>query len=101
MLTNGLEINISQKQIQAAINDAELSAKAVNLIYVNAAQPGISRKKNGKSFSYYNGNKKICDDASILRIKKLAIPPAWSSVWICCQPNGHLQVTGLDARNRK
>ncbi len=101
MYVTDLGFDISRKDLAAAIKNAASGAKAVNLIYVSTEQPGISRKKRGKNFSYYDGNKKVSDAESITRIKKLAIPPAWEGVWICRHPNGHLQVTGIDALSRK
>eukprot|EP01034_Spumella_vulgaris_P042447 gene42447-52642_t len=65
-------------------------------------QPGIARKRSAKGFRYVDaGGKQVRDDATLARIRALAIPPAWEQVWICAQPNGHLQATGRDARGRK
>lgn len=78
------------------------SAKAAGLKYVTDERPGIKRLKKGKTFKYIdessgkNPNKK-----DLQRIKELVIPPAWEDVWICKDPDGHLQVTGRDARARK
>src|SRR6185312_13798515 len=59
-------------------------------------------KRAGTGFTYVDpAGKTIRDRAMLDRIHKLAIPPAWEEVWICPQPNGHLQATGLDARGRK
>ncbi|RBJ86446.1 DNA topoisomerase IB, partial [Xanthomonas oryzae pv. oryzae] len=69
-------------------------ARAAGLTYVNDQQPGISRRKAGKSFSYRDAD-------TLQRIRSLAIPPAYTEVWICATPNGHLQATGRDARRRK
>ena len=95
------EISISNKDIKKILHDAEKSAAAVNLIYVNDHQPGINRIKKGKNFVYVSGNKTIKDEALLARIKKLVIPPAWQNVWICSEENGHLQCTGIDIKNRK
>ncbi|MFN3021955.1 DNA topoisomerase IB [Chryseobacterium sp. TY3] len=57
--------------------------------------------KPGKKFVYFNGDEKIKDKEEIERINKLAIPPAWENVWICALKNGHLQATGIDAKQRK
>ena len=94
-------IQISNKKIRTILHDAEKSAKAVNLVYVQDSQPGISRVKKGKNFIYISDNKKIEDEALLERIKKLVIPPAWENVWICKLENGHLQVTGTDVKKRK
>ena len=64
--------------------------------------PGISRRRAGRGFSYRLPDGRLLRDDEILgRIRKLAIPPAWTAVWICPAPNGHLQATGRDARGRK
>jgi DNA topoisomerase-1 len=78
------------------------SARAAGLRYVSDAKPGIRRKRAGKNFSYVGPDGKAVRDRETLgRIKSLAIPPAWQEVWICPQPNGHLQATGRDAKGRK
>jgi DNA topoisomerase-1 len=78
------------------------SAKAEGLRYVNDAQPGIRRKKRGRTFTYLHpGGRRIRDSKTLDRIKALAVPPAWEDVWICASTNGHLQATGRDARGRK
>ena len=94
-------LKLSQKKIAAISADPVKTAKAVNLIYVNDADPGIVRVKKGNAFDYLFQNKKVRDKEQLDRIKKLVIPPAWENVWICNLPNGHLQVTGLDVKNRK
>jgi DNA topoisomerase-1 len=78
------------------------SAKAAGLRYVSDDMPGIRRRKRGKGFSYHlpNGSP-VQTPKELERIRKLAIPPAWTDVWICPIPNGHLQATGRDARGRK
>jgi DNA topoisomerase I len=64
--------------------------------------PGISRRRAGRGFSCRDADGRLVRDAETLaRIKALAIPPAWTDVWICPAPNGHLQATGRDARGRK
>jgi DNA topoisomerase-1 len=78
------------------------SARAAGLRYVSDHSPGIRRKRVGKAFSYRDSDDHIVRDAeTIRRIKRLAIPPAWTDVWICPDPRGHLQATGRDARGRK
>ncbi|MCC8628045.1 DNA topoisomerase IB [Xanthomonas vesicatoria] len=86
----------------AAVAQAKATARAAGLTYVNDQQPGISRRKAGKSFSYRDADGQRIGDADTLqRIRSLAIPPAYTEVWICAKPNGHLQATGRDARRRK
>ncbi|MEO6695099.1 MAG: DNA topoisomerase IB [Ignavibacteria bacterium] len=87
--------------IPAEITDPVQTAKAMHLVYVNSGKEGFSRKRSGKSFIYFDGNKKIKDEVIIERIKKLILPPAWEKVWICKLPNGHLQATGIDKMGRK
>src|SRR4030095_16417451 len=80
----------------------EESAQAAGLRYVSDTQPGIRRRRAGKGFAYVGTDgKKIRDARELSRIRKLAIPPAYTDVWICPSPNGHLQATGRDARGRK
>lgn len=77
-------------------------AEAAGLIYVTDAAPGISRKGVGRGFAYYRADGTlITDRAERRRIAALAIPPAWSDVWICPDPNGHIQATARDAKGRK
>ena len=85
-----------------AIADPAQSAKAAGLRYVSDAKPGIQRKRRGEGFRYVDANgKAIRDQETLGRIKSLVIPPAWQDVWICPNPNGHLQSTGRDAKGRK
>jgi DNA topoisomerase I len=78
------------------------SAKAASLRYVTDDKPGISRQRRGAAFQYIDpAGKVIRDSEELQRIKSLAIPPAWSEVWICPIRNGHLQATGRDAKGRK
>jgi DNA topoisomerase-1 len=78
------------------------SAKAAGLRYVSDDAPGIRRRAKGKGFTYVDTKGQTLRDPKVLeRIRKLAIPPAWTDVWICAQANGHLQATGRDARGRK
>jgi DNA topoisomerase-1 len=94
-------LKLPKRKLRSIIKDAAKAASAVDLIYVSDSQPGINRIKRGRSFTYLLGNEKLTDKEELKRIKKLVIPPAWKNVWICKIPNGHLQATGLDAKNRK
>jgi DNA topoisomerase I len=77
-------------------------ARAAGLIYVSDLEPGIHRKVSGTGFSYYLPNGNLISDADTLkRIRALAVPPAWTDVWICPKSNGHIEATGRDARGRK
>lgn len=83
-------------------DDAFASAKAAGLRYVKDDAPGISRAaiKNGFRYLHADGQPVRNEDA-LARIKALAIPPAWTDVWICPHENGHIQATGRDAKGRK
>lgn len=72
------------------------------LAYVNDHDPGITRRRAGRSFSYRWPDGTLVKDAETLaRIRKLAIPPAYTEVWICPDPRGHIQATGRDVKGRK
>lgn len=76
--------------------------KKADLRYVSDNTQGISRKKNGEDFAYFDSNnKQITSEQVINRIKQLVIPPAWKDVWICTSPSGYLQATGFDEKGRK
>ena len=94
-------VKLSHKEFLKLDRDYSKAAKAADLLYVNDKTPGIQRVKKGKSFTYIYDNKPLKDPGEIQRIKKLAIPPAWTNVWICPKANGHIQATGFDIRNRK
>jgi DNA topoisomerase-1 len=86
----------------ALVVDPVESAKAAGLRYVSDTGPGIRRERHGKSFQYSDASgKAIRDPGALGRIKALVIPPAWTDVWICPLPNGHIQATGRDERGRK
>ena len=85
-----------------AIVDPRDAAETAGLRYVTDAAKGISRRRRGSGFVYIGANGKRVDDERVLRrIRSLAIPPAWTDVWICPRENGHIQATGRDARGRK
>ena len=81
--------------------DPLVSARAAGLVYTTDDRPGIKRVKRGKSFGYLEGGRPIRNRDVLTRIRSLVIPPAWTDVWICPNPRGHLQATGRDARGRK
>jgi len=82
--------------------DPRDAAESAGLTYVSDEEPGIRRRKAGKGFAYHApGGAKVEDAATLDRIRKLAIPPAYTDVWICPKPNGHIQATGRDAKGRK
>ena len=84
------------------IVDPKGAAESVGLRYVSDARPGIRRRKSGKGFTYRRADGSRLTEPDVLRrIKSLAVPPAWTDVWICPFANGHVQATGRDARGRK
>lgn len=93
--TRGIShLPVDQKAVEAA--------RAGKLRYVSDRKPGISRVKAEHGFDYFDTDgSKITDDSELLRLRKLAIPPAYTDVWICRDPRGHLQAVGRDARGRK
>jgi DNA topoisomerase I len=82
--------------------EAQRHARANGLRYVSDTDPGIRRRRRGAHFIYINADgKALRDPDTIARIRKLAIPPAYTDVWICPHERGHIQATGRDARGRK
>src|SRR5262245_62979053 len=85
-----------------AVVDPKDAAVHAGLTYVSDEKPGIRRTRSGKGFRYKDARgAKLGDEATLKRIKALAVPPAWTEVWICPKANGHIQATGRDARGRK
>ncbi|HUS27335.1 MAG TPA: DNA topoisomerase IB [Kofleriaceae bacterium] len=83
-------------------NDPVATASAAALKYSTDTDEGIARHRRGKSFAYYTpSGKPVRDRATLARIRALAIPPAWTHVWISSDADGHIQATGRDARGRK
>lgn len=82
--------------------DGRQAAHAARLHYVTDAMPGITRRRAGKGWAYRGPDgAPVRDPATLARIRALAVPPAYTDVWICPDPLGHLQATGRDARGRK
>ncbi|MFC0201393.1 DNA topoisomerase IB [Paracoccus rhizosphaerae] len=85
-----------------SIIDPEDAAESAGLVYVNDDMPGITRARAGKGFTYRDAEgRTIRDKDERKRLASLAIPPAYTDVWICPDPNGHIQATGRDDRGRK
>ena len=81
---------------------AQRHARESGLIYVSDTEPGIRRTRAGKGFRYLGPKRKpVHHQRTLERIRSLAIPPAYTDVWICSKARGHLQATGRDARGRK
>jgi DNA topoisomerase-1 len=89
-------------QFVAELAAPPLIAKQAGLRYVSCSEPGILRIKRGRGFVYRLPDGKLLRSASeLLRIRRMALPPAWRDVWICSNSRGHLLATGMDARGRK
>ncbi|MDB6126285.1 MAG: topoisomerase, partial [Verrucomicrobia bacterium] len=87
---------------ESASPESVAAAKEAGLRYVTADQPGLIRKGRGPAFKYLDAKGRVVRDRATLdRIRALAIPPAWTEVWICSLAHGHLQATGRDVRGRK
>jgi DNA topoisomerase-1 len=83
-------------------SDPVRSAQQAGLRYVHDTRPGIRRETGTLGFKYIGTNGRVIrNKAEITRINKLAVPPAWTNVWICPNPRGHIQATGRDAKGRK
>lgn len=84
-----------------AVVDPKEAAQSAGLSYVSDDKAGLSRQRSGKGFVYKAAGKTVRDEATLKRIRALAIPPAWTDVWICPKATGHIQATGRDAKGRK
>jgi len=88
--------------VSATAENPREAAKEAGLRYSSDDRPGIRRRRRGRGFQYLDAHgRTITDREERARIDALAVPPAWTDVWICPSPNGHLQATGRDARGRK
>lgn len=87
----------------ASLEQPEVAhAQAAGLVYVSDTEPGIRRDVEGSAFRYVlPDGQPVTDEATLQRIRKLAVPPAYRDVWICVKENGHIQATGRDDRGRK
>ncbi|HEX5039003.1 MAG TPA: DNA topoisomerase IB [Candidatus Limnocylindria bacterium] len=86
----------------AEADDPEASAEEAGLRYVTDEAPGVTRRRAGRGWTFHGvDGRRITDARRIAWFKRLAIPPAWTEVWICPDRRGHLQATGRDARGRK
>lgn len=95
------DIKVERKLFRVISNDATKTAEAVGLVYVSSADPGFTRVRTENGFIYMNVKKELNSPEQLDRIRRLVLPPAWESVWICKLPNGHLQATGIDKNGRK
>jgi len=86
----------------ADIADPQQAAACAGLAYVSDEEPGIRRRRAGKGFTYtWPDGTRVSEEDTLERIRKLAIPPAYTDVWICPDPDGHVQATGRDTKGRK
>ena len=95
---------VSDKRTPVSVDELEPreSARAAGLRYVTDLSPGVLRQRVGRGFTYVDANgRRVRNREELARIRSLAIPPAWTNVWICPNGRGHIQATGRDARGRK
>ena len=93
---------MAEPACETSVVDPRDAAAEAGLAYVDDGRPGLTRRKSGKGFSYRDvKGQPVRDKATLERIRKLAIPPAYTDVWICPRANGHIQATGRDAKGRK
>jgi DNA topoisomerase I len=97
-----MRANVAKDTAASADHDTRVAARNAALRYVSDEMPGIGRRRIGKGFSYRRPEGGAVRDAQVLRrIRSLAIPPAWTQVWICPHADGHIQATGRDEKGRK
>lgn len=102
MGTRGTNSRNGKAPAATLVNGSAEAAEEAGLQYVSDDRRGYSRRSKNGDFEYLDTEgKKIRDEQRLVRIKHLAIPPAWTDVWICPSPTGHIQATGRDARRRK
>jgi DNA topoisomerase-1 len=90
------------KKVDDTLQETAHIAEAMDLAYVTDLEPGIRRRKSGRGFAYYDLQNRLLRDESVLaRVRTLAIPPAWTDVWISPDEQGHIQATGRDLKGRK
>jgi DNA topoisomerase-1 len=95
-------VDSSEIADEGTIIDAPAAAEQAGLVYVSDEEPGIRRRRSGKGFSFRNPDgTAVKDKETLARIKSLAIPPAYTDVWICADARGHIQATGRDDKGRK
>lgn len=96
---------MSQRKLRSApavMQEPKITAAHADLVYVNDCQPGLRRHRSRNGFYYLSTDgQRVCEETTLKRISGLAIPPAWTDVWICQYASGHIQATGRDQRRRK
>src|SRR5262245_40452704 len=94
--------SVPATELEEVIPPTASDAEKAGLEYVSDEEPGLRRRRSGKGFVYLDtAGKTLRDPYDAARIRSLAIPPAWTDVWICANEHGHLQATGRDAKGRK
>lgn len=102
MLKTLLDDDRDEDEIRGTPGPGEPLPDAPGLVFSSDEFPGIRRRRAGKGFSYVAPDgRTVKDRETLARIRKLAVPPAWSDVWICPDAQGHMQATGRDAKGRK
>jgi DNA topoisomerase-1 len=96
-----LAASLSHEKHRMIDKDHRKAARAAHLQYICDNKEGIIRHKRGKGLYYSFKSKPLKNKQELARIKKLAIPPSWTNVWICASSSGHIQATGLDLNGRK
>jgi DNA topoisomerase-1 len=96
-----MALKMTHRQSTTRAQDSKSVAGDARLRYVSDRRTGFQRKRRGAGFRYVTADGKQVNREELKRLRDLAIPPAWEQVWICPYPNGHLQVTGRDAKGRK
>ena len=92
----------SDTEDHLSLEDTREAAEAAGLRYVGESEKGFTRKKSGRGFAYYDTQGKLIRDEKVLkRVRSLAVPPAYTDVWICRDARGHIQATGRDDKGRK
>lgn len=94
-------MTLTSDEVKALISNPDLAAEKANLQYISEDDLCVERRKRGKGYQYLHEGEPLKDQEALERIKKLVIPPAWEKVKICPFSNGHLQVVGVDVKQRK
>jgi DNA topoisomerase-1 len=94
-------VRFTSDRIATRYDDAQWCATAAGLAYVDVESPGLKRVRSGRGFSYRRPSGRVVSASERARIAALAIPPAWREVWICPDPDGHIQAVGDDERGRR
>jgi DNA topoisomerase I len=98
---SGFVTDAAVATLSELLADTERCAAIAGLRYVETAEPGFSRRRRGRGFSYVDAAGSVVDVETRERIRLLVIPPAWRQVWICTDPEAHLLATGVDDRGRR